>query len=141
MTRCRSPCDGGDKSTTLKLAAQAVSLGESLLDWTRSHPGKIVPANLVVAQMWYVAALLQVDRFAEALALVERTQRGEDASSVGFGSRIELQLARADALLGLNRAADALPIYTELWPQLAEASDAWVARSSRQSAMPRAARQ
>ena len=64
-------------------------------------------------------------RESDRLALVERVQRGEGASSVGVGARIELQLARADALLGLNRAAEALPIYTELWPQVAEASDAW----------------
>ncbi|MBI4581008.1 MAG: hypothetical protein HY718_14975 [Planctomycetes bacterium] len=81
---------------------------------------------MVVTRLWYATALLQAGRPADALlALDEADRDAEDAMPAESATRIELRLARADALLAVDRAAEALTIYADVWQRSAEQTEPW----------------
>lgn len=116
----------GDTAAGRATAAEATRLAERLLEWAGKHPGKLNLADTLTTRIWRAWALLEAGRAADALPLYEEAHKAvAEALPAESPLHVEIQLGRAECLLGLKKPQEALPAFMEVWTRAAQQSQPW----------------
>ena len=118
--------DRNDAQTLQSVAAEAAELARSLLAWSDARPGRMTPADRLTIAVWRAAATLHAGRADEAIKLYDAClPMADQLPGEHKDQDMEIRLGRAESLLALGKAADALPVFADLWQKLPEESPPW----------------
>lgn len=116
----------GDHSGASTVAAEAVEVADSLLNWASQSSRRLEPADRLLIRTWRAAALLDANRPDEAIAAFEALGReARDSLPAASPMLTEINLGGADALLAGGRADEALATYAAVWQRAPEHSAIW----------------
>ncbi len=116
----------GDTEAAQRIAREAAQLAGTLLDWSEQRPDRVGATDRLAIRVWQAGSLRDAGRTDEALGIYEECS-GADPGILPATSalRTEIRLGRAECLLELDRARDALLIFTDVWQGSPEQSPDW----------------
>lgn len=118
--------DRGEEQAVRTIGDEAARLAGRLLEWAESRAGRMKPAETVTVAVWRAWSLLQAGQAQEALDAYEKLERTPPDLLPGDSAlQVEIRLGKAECLLRLNKATEALPILMPIWQTSAENSPYW----------------
>jgi hypothetical protein len=118
--------DQGEAESAGRIAAAGAQLAGDLDEWADTHGGKLSARERLTVRVWEAWFLLAAGKSEEAFSSYESlSKQFEESSSEHAALAVEIDLGRAECLLALDRAEEALPVFTRTWQASPEGSADW----------------